>query len=178
MVKNQLFPVMGIELASYNANSSLQTSFHPGDTTLLLGLYSTILETGNRIELPKDYAEQFEDGLFITQGFDRNIMALTMDAFEEIYERVTSVNIADPLARLLLRMILSSAYRAEVGPDGTIQMSESLKKMARLEKDVVVVGQGDFIEIWSADTWEQQTEQLLAMETDPGRFASLLITTR
>jgi MraZ protein len=169
---------MGIEPGSYNANSSLQKTFHPGDTTLLLGFYSTILETGNRIELPKDFAEQFEDGLFITQGFDRNIMALTMDAFEEVYERVTSVNIADPLARLLLRMILSSAYRAEIGPDGTIQISQSLKEFARLEKDVVLVGQGDFMEIWSSETWEQQTRQLHELENDPGRFASLLITTR
>jgi len=145
---------------------------------LLLGLYPTILETGNRVALPKEFEEQFDDGLFITQGFDRNIMALTADAFEEVYERITSINIAEPLARLLLRMILSSAYRAEVGPDGTIQVSKPLKDFARLENDVVLVGQGDFVEIWSSETWEQQSKQLLEMEIDPGRFASLLVTTR
>lgn len=178
MTKNQLFPILGIKGHPYNAGCTLQNTFHPGDTHLLLGLYSTILETGNRIELPVDFAEQFEDELFITQGFDRNIMALTMDAFEEVYERVTSVNIADPLARLLLRMILSSAYKAEIESDGTIQVSKSLKEFAQLEKDVVLVGQGDFIEIWSAEFWEQQTKQLSETEMDPGRFASLLITTR
>lgn len=145
---------------------------------MLLGLYTTILETGNRIELPNDVEEQFDDGLFITQGFDRNIMVLTTDAFEEVYERVTSVNIADPLARLLMRMILASAYRAEVGPDGSIQLSEKLKTFARLEKDVVLVGQGDFMEIWSSDVWDQQRQQMLEFEIDPGRFASLLVTTR
>jgi MraZ protein len=91
---------------------------------------------------------------------------------------VTSVNLAQPIARLLLRMLLSSAYRAEVGPDGTIQVSKSLKEFARLERDVVLVGQGDFIEIWSSDIWEQQQKQLLELEIDPGRFASLLVTTR
>jgi MraZ protein len=155
-----------------------QEPFHPGDTHLLLGLYTTILETGNRIELPKEVEEQFDDGLFITQGFDRNIMVLTTDAFEEVYERVTSVNIADPLVRLLMRMILASAYRVEVGPDGTIQLSEKLKTFAQLEKDVVLVGQGDFMEIWSSDVWDQQKQQLLELEIDPGRFASLLVTTR
>lgn len=145
---------------------------------MLLGLYTTILETGNRIELPTDFVEQFDDGLFITQGFDRNIMVLTMDAFEEVYERITSVNIADPLARLLLRMILSSAYRVEVGPDRTIQVSKFLKEFAGLENDVVLVGQGDFMEIWSAESWEQQSKQIAELQMDPGRFASLLITTR
>jgi MraZ protein len=145
---------------------------------LLLGLYSTILETGNRVVLPKEFEEQFDEGVYITQGFDRNIMALTADAFEEVYERVTAVNIAQPLARLLLRMILSSAYKAEVGPDGTIQVSKALKEFARLDNDLVLVGQGDFIEIWSRDTWEQQAKQLVDPAMDPGRFASLLVTTR
>jgi MraZ protein len=145
---------------------------------LLLGLYTTILETGNRIAMPDEFAEQFGDGLFVTQGFDRNIMVLTVDAFEELYERVTSVNLADPLARLLVRMILSSAYKAEVGPDGTIQLSNKLKDFAQLEQEIVLVGQGDFMEIWSPAVWGQQTAKLEQSEADPARFASLLITTR
>jgi len=75
-------------------------------------------------------------------------------------------------------MILSSAYKAEIGPDGTIQISKSLKEFARLAGDVVLIGQGDFIEIWSSETWEEQTKQLMNLEIDPGRFASLLVTTR
>jgi len=145
---------------------------------LLLGLYTTILETGNRIELPNELAEQFDDGLFITQGFDRNLMVLTVDAFEELYERVTSVNLADPLARLLVRMLLSSAYKVEVGPDGTIQLSTKLKEFAQLEQDVILVGQGDFMEIWSPAMWQQQNAKLQQSEVDPARFASLLVTTR
>lgn len=145
---------------------------------MLLGLYSTILETGNRIALPKEYEDEFVDGLFITQGFDRNILALTTEAFEEVYERLTSMNIAQPVARLLLRAVLSSAYRVEVGADSTIPISTSLKEFAQLATDVILVGQGDFIEIWSADLWNQQHEKLLDLESDPGRFASLLVTTR
>lgn len=145
---------------------------------MLLGLYSTILEAGNRIALPKDYEDEFMDGLFITQGFDRNILALTTEAFEEVYERLTSMNIAEPAARLLLRAILSSAYRVEIAPDGTIPVSASLKGFARLASNVVLVGQGDFVEIWSADLWNQQQDKLLDLESDPDRFASLLVTTR
>lgn len=145
---------------------------------MLLGLYSTILETGNRIALPKEYEDEFVDGLFITQGFDRNILALTTEAFEEVYERLTSMNIAQPVARLLLRAVLSSAYRVEVGANSTIPISTSLKEFAQLATDVILVGQGDFIEIWSADLWNQQHEKLLDLESDPGRFASLLVTTR
>ena len=145
---------------------------------MLLGLYSTILETGNRIALPKDYEDEFVDGLFITQGFDRNILALTTEAFEEVYERLTSMNIAEPVARLLLRALLSSAYRVEVAPDRTIPISAALKEFARLATDVILVGQGDFVEIWSEELWDQQHAKLLDLESEPGRFASLLVTTR
>lgn len=145
---------------------------------MLLGLYSRILDNKNRLELPKEYQEQLNDGVYIAQGFDRNIMILTLEAFEEVYERVSSVNIADPLARLLLRMILSSTYKAEVEKDGTIPISDSLKKLAQLEKDVVLVGQGDYIEIWSLELWNKQAEHIVDAESNANRFASLLITTR
>ncbi len=53
--------------------------------------------------------------MYITQGFDRNLQVLTAGAFQEIYRKVISLNIADPLARLLLRLILGTA--TELGMD-------------------------------------------------------------
>ena len=174
--KNQLFSVMENGFAPYNDGRTLKYISHPGDTNLLLGLYPSILETDNRLALPHETHEDYKEGLYITRGFDRNIMVLTMEAFESIYDRITSFNLADPVARLLLRMILSSAQKAEIEPDGRITVSESLKEFANLEKDVTIIGQGDYIELWSPQAWKLQEERLLNVE--PNHFSTLQITTQ
>jgi len=143
---------------------------------LLLGLYPSILETDNRLVLPDGIREAYKDGLYITRGFDRNIMVLTMQAFEVIYEKITSLNLTDPIARLLLRMILGAAQRTEIAPDRKLNIPQSLAEFANLGREVILVGQGDFIELWSLDDWHRQEEQLLNVEAS--HFSTLSITTR
>lgn len=143
---------------------------------MLLGLYTSILETDNRLKLPDPMPDRYKDGVYITRGFDRNIMALTMQAFTAIYEKITALNLADPVARLLLRMILGSAQQAAVTFDGRLEIPESLKRFAELGSEVVLVGQGDFIELWSPAIWQIQADQLLSVEAN--RFSTLSVTTR
>jgi len=143
---------------------------------LLLGLYTIILEPDNRLILPDDVRVAYKDGLYITQGFDRNIMVLTIQAFEAIYNRIMTFNLADPLARLLLRMLLSSAHKMEVGRNGDIFLPSPLKEFGAIDQNVVIVGQGDFIELWSPETWKEQVQRLLAAEAD--RFSTLNLSTR
>ena len=143
---------------------------------MLLGLYPSILEDKNRLILPDGFKEEYKDGIYITRGFDRNIMALTLSAFESIYERVMSLNLADPIVRLLLRMVLGNAYRAEITSDRKIDISDILKEAADLEREVILVGQGDFVEIWSPENWGRQEEKLANVEAN--QFSTLNIASR
>lgn len=143
---------------------------------MLLGLYPSILETDNRLTLPDGVHDEYKDGLYITRGFDQNIMLLTMQAFEMIYDRITSLNLTDPVARLLLRVMLSSAYQAESTSDGKIMISRPLMEFANLGREAILVGQGDFMELWSRAAWNKQEEQMLNVEAD--QFSTLDITSR
>lgn len=145
---------------------------------MLLGLYTSTLDTHNQLTLPDKFMGQFNDGFCLIRGFDRNIMMLTTNAFDVIYQRITSTNIADPLARLLLRLMLGSANKSETLSDGIITITEELKDYAHLEKEVIWVGQGDFIELWSPENWKKQLMQVLDVEANTNRFSSLSISIR
>jgi MraZ protein len=73
-------------------------------------------------------------------------------------------------------MILGTAYRAELAPDGKIIIPDTLRKFANLHRDVIMIGQGDFLELWSPEDWDRQNEQLL--NVDANHFSTLNITTR
>jgi MraZ protein len=143
---------------------------------VLIGIYTSILETDNRLALPDEVLANYKDSMYITRGFDRNVMALTTQAFEAVYHKLTALNLADSVSRLLLRMLLSSAHHTEMTPDGKIHIPTQLKEFAGLKSNVLLVGQGDFIELWSPEIWKTQEEQFLI--TEANRFSSLNITTR
>jgi len=145
---------------------------------LLLGLHTRILDTRNNLPLPAGFKDQFKDGVYITQGFDRNITVLTRDAFEKMYQRVIGSNLADPLARMLMRLILGTMHEVEVDADGRVPIPETLKEFASLAQDVILVGMGDYLELWSPEHWKKQEEQLSNVESNTSRFTSLVVTTR
>jgi MraZ protein len=134
------------------------------------------LENDNRLILPDDLRSEYKDGIYLTQGFDRNIMVLTRSAFEVLYKRITSFNLADPVARLLFRMLLGSVHIMELESNGGIRIPEKLKEFASIGQTAIAVGQGDFMELWSLEEWNKQDERLRAVEAD--RFSTLFISTQ
>jgi MraZ protein len=145
---------------------------------LLLGKFVQTIDADNRFTVPSPFQAELTGGAYMTQGFDRNLQVLTADAFKGIYLGATAFSIADPLARQLLRLFLGTAVRLAGEPLTTIAIPEDLKKFAGLEKDVVLVGQGDYIEIWAPGLWSTQETQLRDAEANSSRFAALQVATR
>lgn len=145
---------------------------------MFLGYYTAQIKQSNRLTLPTGFHELISDGVYVAQGFDRNVLVLTKSAFEQLYQHITSLNIADPLARLFLRMFLGTASYTEVGTDGLLSIPEGLAQFADLTNKVVLVGQGDYFELWSTDQWEDQKKQLNDFQANAQRFSSFSITTR
>jgi len=145
---------------------------------LFLGKYPCALHGENRISVPSAIRDQLSGGAFVTQGFERNLLILTAGAFQEIYRRVTSLNMADPLARLLLRLILGSAQALSSESDGHIAIPEDLKNFAGLDEKALLIGQGDYLEVWSPELWNEQEVQLRNAEANTERFSMLTVSTR
>lgn len=142
---------------------------------MFLGKNFCTLDEQNRLLLPPAVQAQLSGEIYITQGFDRNLMFLTSHAFQAVYESVQALNIADPLARLLFRMILGSAFEARTSEQGQIVIPDDLQNFAALSGQVLLIGQGNYFEIWSPDQWKKQEEQLADAETNAGRFSGLTI---
>jgi MraZ protein len=140
---------------------------------MFLGQHAHSLDDDHYLTVPAAFREAMTGGAYVTQGFERNLVILTEKAFQELYQRVVAMNIANPLARLLLRMILGSATRLESDQAGRILLPESLVMFAGLEKKVVLVGQGDYFEIWAPGLWDKQSSDLHDTQANTERFAVL-----
>ena len=140
---------------------------------MFLGQYQHHLDDKGRLMIPARYRELLAAGAFITQGFDKCLMVMTDLYFKQVYDRISAMNLADPMARLLRRLILSNAYPVEADKVGRILVPQNLRQVIMLESEAIVAGQGEYFEVWTPADWNEQMAQLQDLETNDQRFAML-----
>jgi MraZ protein len=139
-----------------------------------LGQFYHTLDEKGRLTVPARFRESLlAEGGYIMQGFDQNLMVLPSSTFETFSHRINKMSLTDPTSRLLRRLLFSTAYHAEFDKAGRILIPQFLRQSAALESDVVFVGSGDYFEIWSAEQWTSQAEQLQDAQLNAHRFAAL-----
>jgi len=140
---------------------------------MFLGQFQHNLDEKGRLMIPARYRELLAAGAFITQGFDKCLMVLTDVHFQEVYDRINAMNMADQNARLLRRHILSNAYSVEIDRVGRILVPQNLRQAIGLNGEAIVAGQGEYFEVWTPADWNEQMDQLQDIETNNQRFATL-----
>jgi MraZ protein len=145
---------------------------------MFLNQYKHSFDDKGRLTIPSKFRELPAEGAFVVQGLDRNLMVLPPLVFQILYDRLMAMNLTDPTARLLRRIILGNAQQVVPDGAGRILLSPNLKDYAALKENVVFVGQGDYFEIWSPELWKEQEVQVNDAETNAQRFAALDLKTR
>ena len=140
---------------------------------MFLGQYRHNLDSKGRVIIPARFRGLLDEAVYLTQGFDHNLRLLPESAFQVIYQRVTSMSTTDPAARQLRRLIFSSAQKVDLDGNGRILIPQYLREVAGLVDEVIIVGVGEAIEIWSPKAWESENDSLQDTEANTQRFAAL-----
>ena len=89
-----------------------------------------------------------------------------------------TIDLTDPTARILRRMLLANAYPVEVDKVGRILVPANLRQFAALEGNAVIAGQGGYFEVWTPAEWEKQTALINDTEANNQRFATLDLSSK
>jgi MraZ protein len=123
-----------------------------------------------RIKFPESYLAYLKASVIITQGFERNLLILPVDLFAELVRQISSLSQTDPVVRLLSRVLIGNAHEVKIAANGKIQIPEDLRKFSNLEQEVIMVGLGDYFEIWSQAGWEVQLNRIQDFDANAHRF--------
>ncbi len=145
---------------------------------MFLGKYSHSFDEKGRLTIPVKYREALRAGAFVTQGFDKNLMVWTAASFEQVYTQVNDLSITDPNARLLKRLIFSNAVQVDIDRVGRILVPQYLREAVNLDSSALVVGVGDYFEIWADEHWQEQNSQMQDSDSNAQRFAALNLSTK
>ncbi len=143
---------------------------------MFMGEYQHSVDSKGRLTIPSRYRDLLEGGAYITQGFDRNLMVWPASAFERITQSMSAKSITDPDTRLLQRLIFSRGERLEIDGAGRILIPQFLRQFAMLDSEAVIVGVGNYFEIWSPELWSPQVAQIQDAQANAIRFKAFDIS--
>jgi MraZ protein len=125
---------------------------------LLTGAFHRSLDEKLRIAVPKRLRDAMQcpigGGLFVAPGTDTTLAIYPVEAFERLAERLAAASPAQRDVRAFRRLFYGQAQRVALDRQGRVRIPPELAQLARLEKDVVLLGVGDHLELWSAARWQ------------------------
>lgn len=116
---------------------------------MFYGQYENKLDEKNRLVIPKKLREEAGDKLFILEYLDGKLALFKPEGFEELVKKVSSIPFEQAKARLFARKIIGSAIDLDVDKMGRVQIPLIYVKKRNLQKELVILGVGDHIEIWN-----------------------------
>ena len=89
---------------------------------------------------------------------ERCLLLYPLPEWEVVQRKVESLSNINPEARLLQRLLIGHATDLELDGSGRLLLPGLLRTYAELKKKLVLVGQGNKIEIWSQDKWQESMQ--------------------
>jgi MraZ protein len=124
---------------------------------MFLGEYQHSLDPKGRVVLPAKFREQLADGCVVTKGQERCLYVYPLDRWDTEVGGVNALPRYDIRARKIARALFANADQQTPDKQGRIQVPAKLRGFAGLEKNLTVVGVGDYLEIWDTATWDQMS---------------------
>jgi MraZ protein len=128
---------------------------------MLLGEYDHSLDDKNRLTLPAKFRQSFSDGVVLARGMDGCLAVYTREGWETFVEsRLAALDPLSKEARQMSRFMFAGAAETELDKQGRVMVPAPLIEHAGLEREVVVAGVRDHLEIWDRAAWREQLREV------------------
>jgi MraZ protein len=123
---------------------------------MFLGEHEHTLDEKGRLTLPAKFRDSFPEGLVLSRGMDGCVYAYAKADWAELAARLTALGSLSRDERMIQRHFFSGASEATLDKQGRVMVPAALASQAGLERDVVVAGVHDHLEIWDRVAWRAQ----------------------
>ena len=139
---------------------------------MFLGEYQPNITKGNRIALPKKLREQVVgEEIILAKGFEKCVFVYDRGDWAQEWQKQVDNPITDLKTRQLKRYVFSGAVDTSIDEQGRFVVPQSLRTYAELDKEIVVIGAGDHVELWDSALWAEHLKKI-SQDLVGGEFGS------
>jgi MraZ protein len=131
------------------------------------GNHDHSLDAKNRLTVPAKSRADLAGGVSLVKGFEQCLQVWPQPDYDRVAQQaLAGINPLSPQARDLKRHLYGNAMATELDSAGRIGIPAGFLAHAGITKDVVVVGAGEYLEIWDRETWQSFDADLIARAAD------------
>ncbi|HEB13903.1 MAG TPA: division/cell wall cluster transcriptional repressor MraZ [candidate division WWE3 bacterium] len=129
---------------------------------MLIGEYRVRVGAKNRVALPKKLREDLADNVVAMRGYEGALLLVSKGSWASLIEEVLNGPLTDPKVRDTARFLMGGAHEIEFDSQGRFVLPQPLVEHSGVKpgEEVVFVGLGKWVELWSAERWNKRLEQL------------------
>lgn len=124
---------------------------------LLTGTYARTLDDKYRIALPKPLKDAFigtgSAKLYLAPGTDGSLTLYTEESFGKLASQLSDRSPTQQDVRDFSRLLYAQTQQVDLDRQGRMRVPAEMAKLAGLEKEAVLLGVKDHVEIWDRSRW-------------------------
>jgi len=126
---------------------------------MLTGSYYNTIDSKGRVFVPTKLRYGLAERVWLVKGVDPCLGLYTPECWQAFASRyITGHSLGNPDARRLKRFFLANSREVDIDGHGRINIPQDYLAYAGIEKDVVIVGMGDMVELWGKARYDQEMD--------------------
>ncbi len=143
------------------------------------GASNLLIDAKGRIVLPARYRERLSEicqgQLVITIDSEQPCLLIyPLNEWEIVEDKINALPSFNPVAKNIQRKLIGYATDVEVNNSGRLLLPAPLRRYARMDKKVLLIGQGNKFELWDEQLWEEQCHKEISGDI-PDAVAELVL---
>lgn len=126
---------------------------------MFMGEYRHTIDEKGRIIIPAKFREELGKAFVVTRGLDNCLFVYPAPEWSQLEQKLKTLPFTRSDARAFTRFFFSGATEVELDKQGRVNVPGNLRGYAKLEKECVVLGVSNRVEIWSKPIWESYFAQ-------------------
>ncbi|WP_416383675.1 division/cell wall cluster transcriptional repressor MraZ [Parvimonas sp. D9] len=125
---------------------------------LFIGDFPHTLDDKGRLIMPSKFRNELGTNFVVTRGLEGCLFVFTERKWAEFTEQLNSKGFSKKDVRSITRFFCSCAMNADLDKQGRFLVNKNLREFAEIERDVMIIGVSDRIEIWSKEKWDEYSK--------------------
>jgi MraZ protein len=121
---------------------------------MFMGEYRHNVDEKGRMIVPAKFRDDLGSSFVVTRGLDRCLFVYPQEEWKKLENQLKNLPFTKKDARAFTRFFFSGATECELDKQGRVNIASPLREYAHLDKECVVIGVSNRVEIWSKSIWE------------------------
>lgn len=121
---------------------------------MLMGEFHHNIDDKGRLIIPSKFRSELGEKFIITKGLDRCLFIYSLTEWNKIIEKLSSLQFTKKNVRAFERAFIGGASTIEFDKQGRINITSPLVHYANIDKECVIIGVNERLEIWSKEEFE------------------------